>query len=124
MEDLGEGCFATWRLLPAEEEPVVATSRFESPEKRARTKPLASAADAVGLAPMEFLERSRHFVAPSTPKLHHIEQLEKSISFGITAGPGEAFNGFPPESRLVVMNEGVQSVVLPLIGTNASARIE
>ena len=52
------------------------------------------------------------------------EQPEKSISLGVIGGPVTACSGFPPESMLVVMDEGMQSVVPPLNGINASARIE
>src|SRR5215470_20095132 len=39
-------------------------------------------------------------------------------------GPGRAFNGFALESRVTVMEDGMQSLVPPLSGTKAFARIE
>src|SRR5215471_12436367 len=39
-------------------------------------------------------------------------------------GPGRAFSGFALESLVTVTEDGVQSLVPPLRGTNAPARIE
>ena len=66
----------------------------------------------------------RHISRGALNSIFHQEQPEKSISLGVTAEPVTAFSGFPSVSRLVVTDEGVQSDVPPLKGTNASARIE
>jgi hypothetical protein len=51
-------------------------------------------------------------------------QPVKSNSFGVTVAPGLTFSGFPLASKLVVFDGGMQSVVPPLIGTNAFASTE
>ncbi len=63
----------------------------------------------------------RHILSAALDTILRQEQPEKSISFGVTGEPGTTFSGFPSVSRLVVMDEGTQP---PLMGTNASARIE
>ena len=71
----------------------------------------------------------RHIEAGSSPRHKPFsknlsqEHPVKSISLGVIGGPGTALSGFPIESRLVVLKEGVQSIVPPLKGTNASALI-
>jgi len=68
--------------------------------------------------------QGRHISCGAHKTTLHQEQPEKSIPSGVTAGPVTALNGFPLASRLIETDEGVQFDVPPLMGTNASARIE